>query len=173
MTQERIAKKLEILTGFLGVAGLFVFAFMGKIVYMAYYALSADGGWDPSLVPDKIHISASHFIPFLMVLITMILCYMVLYRFYCVCNEIGRDNSFSRENAGNFTRMKFQLLILGGIWAGYAVAGLILNEGRYLTVVICAALLAVIFFTIAAFAGALSKLIERAYEIREENDLTI
>lgn len=173
MSQERIAKKLKLLTAALGIAGLFVFGFIGKRLYMAYFALSEDGRWDPSLVPEKIHISASHLIPFLMIIVTMVLCYMVLYRFYCVCSEIGKDNSFSRENVRNFARMKVLLLILGGIWAGYAVAFLILNRGGYLALVYRAAIFAVIFFAIAAFADALSKLIERAYEIREENDLTI
>lgn len=173
MTQERIAKRLKLLTAFLGVAGLGVFGLLGRKIYMAYFALSADGRWDPGLVPERIHISASHLIPFLMLIITMVLCYAVLYRFYCVCNEIGRDNSFSRENVRNFAWMKVLLLVLGGIWAGYAIAFLIVNKGGYLVMVGRAAIFSVIFFTIAAFAGALSKLIERAFEIREENDLTI
>lgn len=173
MTQEKIASKLKVLTIFLGVAGLAVFGLMGRNMYMAYFALSEDGSWNPALVPEKIHISASHLIPFLLLALTMVLCYMVLYRFYCVCGEIGRDNSFSRENVRNFARMKILLVVLSGMWTGYTIMFIILNGWNYLALVSRAALLAVIFFAIAALADALSKLIGRACEIREENDLTI
>lgn len=173
MTQGKIAKKLKSITIFLGVVGAALFGLMIRNVYMAYFALGQDGSWNSNNVPDTIHISASHLIPFLLVTVTMVLCYLVLYRFYCVCDEIGKENSFSRENVRNFAKMKVLLLVLGGIWAGYVIMFLILNGMTYFSLVIRFAFFSIVFFTIAAFAGALSQLIERAYEIREENDLTI
>ena len=176
MTQKQIAGRLKVLTGFLGVAGLPLFALIFKNVYMAYYALSEDGVWDPSRVPEQFRLSGSHVIPMFIVLLTMVMCYLVLHRFYMTCTEIGRDNSFSMENVHNFAVMKVLMLITGGVWTGYTI-GLVALQGLvyydYVAMVTKYGLMAIVFFTIAAFADALSRLIQRAYEIREENELTI
>lgn len=173
MKQKTIAKKLKILTAIIGVVGLLVFGFMAKNVYEAYFALSKDGTWHPELIPEEFYFSASHIIPLLVVFVTMVLCYLILFRFYSVCSEIGKDNSFSLENIKNFSIMRNLLFIVSGIWFVYAISNLVITKGVALLLSGRFALYGVIFLTVAAFADALSKLVAHAYEIRTENELTI
>ena len=103
---------------------------------------------------------------------TALLCYAVLIEFWKICTEIGRDNSFSMENATGLHRM--------GMCAVAAEAGflarflwfLLIHELRPWPVllIVLEMLLCLIFVTLCE---ALSKLTQNAYEVKRENELTI
>lgn len=99
-------------------------------------------------------------------------CYAMLYQFWKVCVEIGKDNSFSRENAVAFVHISRFAMILALLWfAGLVfltVNGFVSLENGFF--MILAMLVTVI---IAIMAAALSHLILKAYEMRQENELTI
>lgn len=101
-----------------------------------------------------------------------IACYVILYYFWRVCNEVQKDNSFSKENAKAFVTISH--ITLG--MAIYLFFGLIFtvcvgqNYSVMLVMLICAILISII---ISILAACLSHLIRKAYEMREENELTI
>ena len=99
-------------------------------------------------------------------------CYAILYQFWKVCIQIGRDNSFSAENARSFALISRFAVVLAAIWFAGVVALAIL---KYLVPVygFFMLLIAVIFIAVAVLSAALSHLTYKAYEMRQENDLTI
>lgn len=99
-------------------------------------------------------------------------CYAVLFFFWKVSVEIGRDNSFSKENAESFiniSRITFSLAI---IW----FAGMIfLTVNRWMQRALFVYMVFAVFISIiiSILAAALSRLIIKAYEMKKENELTI
>ena len=98
--------------------------------------------------------------------------YAILYQFWSVCVQIGKDNSFSMENAKSFAcickiAVVNTILLFGSmLFVGFHSW---LNPGFLLLFI------GIIFIsiTIAVLAAALSHLILKAYEMKTENDLTI
>lgn len=104
-------------------------------------------------------------------------CYLILFNFWSVSTEIGRDNSFSKENGAAFRHM--------AVCGAAVTLGFVVKLIWKLTVLVpmeSASLL----FTVGAIAfeiivgiifsivcEALSQLIYNAYEVKHENDLTI
>ena len=82
-----------------------------------------------------------------------VFCYAILYQFWKVCVQIGRDNSFSGENAG--------ILFL--------VAKRALGPAFLIFMI----LLIFINVVIAVLAAALSHLIYKSYEMKQDAELTI
>ena len=95
-----------------------------------------------------------------------------LWEFWKICVQIGRDDSFSQENA----RSLFRICLLALTMAALLVAGVatlcLLGMG------LPALLIAMLGFgaacaLVALLANALSQLVRRAAAIKSENDLTI
>ena len=95
-----------------------------------------------------------------------------LWEFWKICVQIGRDDSFSQENA----RSLFRICLLALTMAALLVAGVatlcLLGMG------LPALLIAMLGFAaacalVALLANALSQLVRRAAAIKSENDLTI
>jgi len=101
-----------------------------------------------------------------------ILCYIVLFNFWKVCEEIGKDNSFSLENARSFHNMALCSLIALGSYVSRIVYLLIRGTNPLLPILlgVCCIFLCIVFIIICE---ALSQLIRNAYEVKLENDLTI
>ncbi len=103
---------------------------------------------------------------------TAVLCYLVLLQFWKVCTEIGKDNSFSMENARAFHVMGLCAVaeIIGEagrlVWLG--VTGL--AEPVSVLEVVVKMILAAMFLLLCE---ALSRLVQYAYDVKRENDLTI
>ena len=104
--------------------------------------------------------------------ITAILCYVILYFFWRIVNEISKDNSFSMENVKNF-----KCMAVGG---GFIIIEHIIQiivwliKGQITLIPLSYALLKIlvaILFVILCYA--MSKLVSNAYEIKQENELTI
>ena len=90
-----------------------------------------------------------------------------LWEFWKVCVQIGRDNSFSQENARSLFRICLPALLVVGV-AALCLLGMGLP----------ALLIAMLGFAaacalVALLANALSQLVRRAAAIKSENDLTI
>lgn len=111
--------------------------------------------------------------------ITAGLCYKILWHFWHVCTEIGRDNSFSPENETSFHRMANTAFFISGLYAlklaFYGGRTFFITHEVLTTVVMCVLIVVfmILFLLFGVICEALSKLIKNAYEIKAENDLTI
>ena len=159
MTQSEISKWLKAVTVLLAVMGM-VFFFMVipvlAVISKRYYPELAFLFY-PGLVYD---------------LMIAVPCYAILYHFWQVCRQIGCDNSFSKENADAFaaiSRLAFFLMIEWFVGLPLLAIGGWMKTGA-LVILIFGVFLSMIV-TIAA--AALSHLILKAYELRQENELTI
>ena len=94
-----------------------------------------------------------------------VICYAILYQFWKVCVQIGKDNSFSKENAKCFRNISH--FAFAGI---VFLAILAVRQPGISIFMITAVLLSVM---ISVLAAALSHLILKAYELKQENELTI
>ena len=156
MTQKKISYWLKGIVILLGAMGV---AFWGGLTAYAFY-LRADK-------PENLFwtfIFASWY--------TAAFCYGILIEFWRVCTQIGKDNSFSRENASHFHQMG-----MCGVFAiiGFAIRLLYLAAEQALTMqfgifVVAEILIALVFVVLCE---ALSRLILNAYEMKQENELTI
>lgn len=98
--------------------------------------------------------------------------YLALWDFWKMCTRIGDNNSFCRENArciariGIYALIAMALILCGTIW----VATLSLLSGP---LVIFVFFVEFVILGVAVVCFALSKLVENAAALKEENDLTI
>ena len=156
MTQKKISYWLKGIVILLGIMGVL---FWGGLTAYAFY-LRAD---EPQNLFWTFIFSSWY---------TAAFCYGVLIEFWGVCTQIGNDNSFSRENARHFHRMGIcGVLAL----AGFVIRPLYLALEQALTVgfgifVAAEILIAIVFIVLCE---ALSRLILNAYEMKQENELTI
>lgn len=104
--------------------------------------------------------------------ITAAFCYIILFFFWRIVNEIGKDNSFSMENVKNFKNMAVcgillivEHIVLLVVWAVNSAVELIPLSYTLLKI------FAFMIFVILCIA--MSKLVQNAYELKQENDLTI
>ena len=95
-----------------------------------------------------------------------------LWEFWKICVQIGRDDSFSQENARSLFRICLLALTMAALLAaGVAALGLL---GMGLPALLIAMLgFAAACALVALLANALSQLVRRAAAIKSENDLTI
>lgn len=99
-------------------------------------------------------------------------CYAILLQFWKVCVQIGRDNSFSKENAKAFAVISRLALLLAGVWF-FGMLALALQRWLNPGIGIFMILAVMMSIVIAILAAALSHLIQKAYELKLENELTI
>ncbi len=159
MKQAEIAGWLKAITcgiGLMGAAVFFIFVPALAKELRRSYPEAACLYW-PGLIYDFVIASG---------------CYAILFQFWNICCQIGQDNSFSRENAAAFKRISRLSVLLAVIWfTGFL--GLIVM--RYMQPSLMLFMLSAIFmsFVVAVCAAALSHLVLKAYELRQENELTI
>ena len=87
-----------------------------------------------------------------------VFCYAILYQFWKVCVQIGRDNSFSGENARSFVVIILFLAAKRALGPAFLIFMILLI---FINVVI------------AVLAAALSHLIYKSYEMKQDAELTI
>ena len=90
-----------------------------------------------------------------------VFCYAILYQFWKVCVQIGRDNSFSGENARSFVVISRLAFVLAVVWfAGilFLAAKRALGPGAHET---------------GSLYHMLSHLIYKSYEMKQDAELTI
>lgn len=152
MKQMEVSKWLKGITITLGVMGLLFFLFIMSV--LAEEAVRSDPKTALLYWPGIIYGWG-----------IAIFCYAILFRFWKVCTQIGRDNSFFGENARAFVVISRLAFGLGGVWF---LGLLILAWNRWLNVgmgnfLILAALVSII---LAILSAALSHLILKAYELK-------
>ena len=104
--------------------------------------------------------------------ITAILSFIILIFFWQVATEIGRGNSFSLENVKHFRKMGIIGILLSLEYVFRAIYLLSTATATAMRIGYCIALMiAGILFMAVCFI--LSSLIQNAYEMQQENDLTI
>ena len=187
--QYRMSVRLKIVAVAIGVIGAVFFAAVFSV--KGYLARELLGHYDlvsfSVSVPARIYTAAG----MIFTAVVMAGCYKILWHFWGVCTEIGRDNSFSAENAQLFKRMSRTsagcaacygislMLSLFNLAADYPLYRLIAGTNRtemelYNWVGLGAyGLMLVLFILFAVLASALSELVRRASEVQAENDLTI
>ncbi len=159
MKQEEIAKWLTWITYSIGMAGAVVFFFLVPIVAGQMRLEYPEAAWLywPGLGCNFL-VAAG--------------CYLILYQFWTVCREIGRDNSFSMENAQAFKRISRIAAGLAVVWF-LALAGLTVVHALWAGILLFLFFAVFISFAVAICAAALSHLVWKAYEMKQENELTI
>ena len=95
-----------------------------------------------------------------------------LWEFWNICGQIGRDNSFSLENARSLARICFLALTMAVLLVLGVAALCILRMGQPGLLILMLGFGAACVL-VALLANALSQLVRRAAAIKHENDLTI
>lgn len=113
------------------------------------------------------------YLPWLIVLwVSAIPCYMALYYGWRITAEIGRDNSFSMENAEYLKHIsRLALLDSGYFFAANLV--LLLLDMNHPGILLASLFVDFAGVAVAVAAAALSHLVQKAAEIQRENELTI
>lgn len=142
-------------------------ALVGAVLYFVAFPMIGRGivGENPEM--------ANRFWPWLIFLwMTAIPCYLVLVLGWKISAEIGKDNSFSKENA---KALKWVSVLAAGdsvfLLAGNLV--LLCMSMSHPGVFLASVLIAVCGAFVAVAAAVLSHLVMNAAELKEENRLTI
>ena len=159
MSQKSIAKMLKIFC--------IVVAVVGAFFFFLYVPLIVD---EMALMfPEAAYLKWPGLIG---VWVIALMCYAVLGNFWMICSRIGEDNSFCNENADCMKRMSMISFVVAAL---LTVAAVFLGVCGFLGI----AYFIVYFFVTCVAVGvgvvclALSALIRRAAQLKEENDLTI
>ena len=156
MKQRQISYWLKALCILLGIMGVFLF---GTLTAYAAQMLNEDLS-----NPLVFFILFSWY--------TAILCYGVLILFWQVCTQIGNDNSFSMENVLAFRRMGYLgIAYMAGDITRYIWLICIHSASVRATLASIFMLLVALIFVV--LCESLSQLVKGAYEMKQENDLTI
>lgn len=111
--------------------------------------------------------------PWLIVLwISAVPCYLVLYNGWRITTEIARDNSFSIENARYLKRICMLALADSAYFFAANLVLLLLNM-NHPGILLASLLVEFAGVVVAVTAAALSHLVLKAAEIQQENEFTI
>lgn len=128
--------------------------------------------WSRDFIKDYSDIKFlwNYFVAFIW--ITAIPCYLALYKFWGICTRIGRDCSFCIENATALKTISRYFIADCIIYVVAAVAAFflgVLHPGILLFITV----ILFIGFALAIMSAALSHLVFKASDLKQENDLTI
>ena len=159
MKQKKISLWLKAVTIAIALMGL---AFFGSATAYAF-AFRPDYN-------DPVPVYLRQNIVFLWV--TAILCFLVLFFFWKIINEIGNDNSFSMENVKNFKSMAICGILIIFEYILRIIVWLIKGDLEFIPLTYTL-LKIFVFIIFVVLCIAMSKLVQNAYEIKQENELTI
>ena len=159
MKQKKISLWLKAVTIAIALMGL---AFFGSATAYAF-AFRPDYN-------DPVPVYLRQNIVFLWV--TAILCFLVLFFFWKIINEIGNDNSFSMENVKNFKSMAVCGVLIILEYVLRIIVWLIKGDLEFIPLTYTL-LKIFVFIIFVILCIAMSKLVQNAYEIKQENELTI
>lgn len=159
MSQKNLSKWLKGI-----IAGM---AVCGAIIYL--YLIPV---WGRDLVEANPEFS-NCYIPWLAVLlISAIPCYWGLYFGWKIAAEIGKDNSFSRENASYLKNISM-LAALDSVYFFGANLVLMLLGMNHPGIFLLSLFVVFAGIAVTVAAAALSHLVKKAADMKEENELTI
>ncbi|MCR4999463.1 MAG: DUF2975 domain-containing protein [Lachnospiraceae bacterium] len=187
--QQKLAMRLKLVTVALGLVGVLLLAAAIILRYKIPYIFSDSYFYGYANGEHTFYEEPNEFLKQFLwgfsvfTVIAWAMCYKILWYFWNVCTQIGKDNSFSAENAKSFHRMAntgFAIAILYAIKLAFYAGRMLLLKESYFGAVISGGLACgliglflVLFLLFGIICEALSKLIKNAYEIKAENDLTI
>lgn len=160
MKQREMSKYLKAITAGVGILLLlFVLWFLPLVLKETLTRIAGNSGY--RIVCILVDISA----------LPAVFC---LVRFWGICGSIGRNQSFSRENAVRLKRMSQYMLADALLYTGLLVWFFAAGWYRQAAWLLFPVLLAVfISVTLAVLCAALSHLVRNASELQEEQELTI
>ncbi len=159
VTQEQIAGRLSLYTAAVAVVGGVLFGACAVCLVNSGHFEDVCG------VPRAAAL--------VLLAVTAILCYAALWQFAKVCREIGRENSFSAENFRSFRVIAALFLVQAVVWVIFLIVSLVIFKTVTLFVIFVLTGMICIWLGVAALASTLAKLIDKARQIREENEYTI
>jgi hypothetical protein len=128
--------------------------------------------WGNDLAAANPEFSSSYWPWLIFLWVTSLPCYTALAFSWVIAGEIGKDNSFSRKNA-NLLKL---ISVLAGADSAFFLLGnlvLLLLNMSHPGIVLLAFLAVFAGIAVTVAAAALSHLVWKAAQIREENELTI
>lgn len=139
----------------------------GGIIY--FYVLPTWGRDLVSMYPEF----ADRYLPWLVILwITGIPCYAVLWLGWRIARQIGLDNSFSESNARDLKYVSW-MAVLDATFFFAANVVMLLLDMSHPGMLIGSLLIVFAGIAVAVVAATGSHLIQKAARLKEENDLTI
>ncbi len=159
MSQKSLSKWLKGI-----IAGM---AVCGAIIYLYLIPI-----WGRDLVEANPEFS-NCYIPWLAVLlISSIPCYWGLYFGCRIATEIGKDNSFSKENASYLKNISM-LAALDSVYFFMANLVLMVLGMNHPSIFLLSLFVVFAGIAVTVAAAALSHLVKKAADMKEENELTI
>lgn len=159
MTQAHLSKWLKIIILLVGLCGL--------IIYLAVFPM-----YGKSLAAGYPEMEA-RFWPWLIFLwTTAIPCYAVLAYCWSIASHIGKDRSFSHENAKSLWRIS-TLAAADSIWFFVGNCLLFLLNMSHPAVLLISLLVIAFGIAVAVAAAALAHLVQKAAALQEQSDLTV
>lgn len=101
-----------------------------------------------------------------------IMCYIALFQFWKICNEIGKDNSFSAENVNSLNIISKIAIMVTVLWFA-GLVGLIVIGSMSIGFFILMSVAVMVSMAVSIIATVLAHLVQKAYELKKDADLTI
>ncbi len=101
-----------------------------------------------------------------------VICYLALFQFWKICVEIGRDNSFSKENVKSLNLIGYLAIAAACLWFAGLIVLIVLGMisiGFFVLMFMAI----IVSISISIIAIVLSHLVDKAYALKQENELTI
>lgn len=155
MNRKKSLSLMKIACAITLVLGIVLFGLAAPLIVLN---LPESGLFAGNPIPDLIYVEA-----------VGILCFMSLWQAWKICGEIGRDNSFSRQNAAALKKIARYMAVACALMAVGTVICL-LTWNRVLFLSALGTCIALIF---SLFAQAMAQLIKAGAALKDENDLTI
>lgn len=159
MSQKSLSKWLKAIIGGMAICGALIYLYIIPIL-----------GRD--LVDARPEYTSWYFPWLAVVLVSAIPCYWGLYFGWKISNEIGKDNSFSMENAEYLKNISI-LAALDSLYFFVANVVFMVIDMNHPGVFLISLIVVFIGVAVTVAAAALSHLVRKAAEIQQENELTI
>ncbi len=159
MKQDALARWLKFIIIGVGICGLITYAVI--MPRFGSYLVRHDSMLEQNVLPWLI-----------LIWISAIPCYIVLFLGWKISDNIGRDNSFCHENAKYLKWVSYLSMGDAGFLFLANVIFLILDMSAA-AIMLVVGVIVFIGIAISICAAALSHLVVKAAEIQEENELTV
>ena len=159
MTQKKLARALK-------GAAILVLLLVIAFFYLLIPEFGRELAWN---TPDYAHLFWWYLGPIWACSIPILL---ALGYFWGICTRIGRDQSFCHENAKALDRIGL-LALLDTALSLAATILLALLTPMHISFLILEVFIVMVGIVITVVCAALSRLVEKAAQIKDENDLTI
>lgn len=159
MSQKSLSKWLKAIIGGMAICGALIYLYIIPIL-----------GRD--LVDARPEYTSWYFPWLAVVLVSAIPCYWGLYFGWKISTEIGKDNSFSMENAEYLKNISI-LAALDSLYFFVANVVFMVIDMNHPGVFLISLIVVFIGVAVTVAAAALSHLVRKAAEIQQENELTI